>query len=115
MLICNGFIPILLWFRRVRHSIAALFVISLFINIGMWFERFVIIATSLATEFMPFAWNIYRPSVTEMGIMVGSFAWFSFWFLIFIRMLPPVAIAEMKEVLPPPMRGKPKRTKEVSS
>jgi len=115
MMICNGVVPILLWFKRVRHSIAALFVISIFINIGMWFERFVIIVTSLATEYMPFAWNVYRPSVTEMGIMVGSFGWFSFWFLIFLRMLPPVAIAEIKEVLPPPMRAKPGRKKEVAS
>ncbi len=108
MLICNGFIPILLWFKRVRHSIAALFTVSLFINIGMWFERYTIIVTSLSHEFMPFAWNVYRPSLTEMGIILGSFAWFAFWFLLFIRVLPPVAISELKEVLPPPMRGKPK-------
>ncbi len=105
MLTCNGLIPILLWFRRIRHSIPALFVITLFVNIGMWFERFVIIVTSLSHEFEPFAWGNYRPSIVEMGILVGSFGWFSFWFLIFTRVLPPVAIAELKEVLPPPMRG----------
>ncbi len=103
MLTCNGMIPILLWFKRVRHSIAALFVISIFINIGMWFERFVIIVTSLSHEFMPFAWGTYRPSVTEMGIVIGSFAWFGFWFLLFIRIFPPVAISELKEVLPAPL------------
>ena len=104
MLICNGFIPLILWFRRVRRSIAALFVISIFINIGMWFERFVIIVTSLSHEFEPWAWGLYRPSVVEMGILIGSFAWFGFWFLLFTRLLPPVAIAEMKEVVPPPLR-----------
>jgi molybdopterin-containing oxidoreductase family membrane subunit len=105
MLVCNGLIPIMLWFKRVRLSIPALFVISLFINIGMWFERFVIIVTSLSHEYEPFAWGLYRPSLVEMGIMVGSFGWFFFWFLIFTRILPPVAIAELKEVLPPPLRG----------
>jgi len=104
MLVCNGMVPVMLWFRRVRHSIPALFVISLFINIGMWFERFVIIVTSLHHEYEPFAWGVYRPSVVEMSIVLGSFAWFGFWFLLFTRLLPPVAIAELKEVLPAPMR-----------
>ncbi len=61
--------------------------------------------TSLSHEYEPFAWGMYRPSMVEMGIMVGSFGWFFFWFLIFTRILPPVAIAELKEVLPPPLRG----------
>jgi molybdopterin-containing oxidoreductase family membrane subunit len=64
----------------------------------------VIIVISLSHEYMPVAWGPYRPSFTEMGIVVGSFAWFSFWFLLFVRLLPPVAISEIKEVLPPPMR-----------
>ena len=114
MLVCNGLIPVLLWFKRVRHSIAAMFVISLFINIGMWFERFVIVVTSLSREFMPFAWSEYRPSLIEMGIVLGSFAWFGFWFLIFLRVLPPVAIQELKEVLPPSMRKR-KQQQEASS
>jgi molybdopterin-containing oxidoreductase family membrane subunit len=104
MLVCNGFVPVMLWFKRVRHSIPALFVISIFINIGMWFERFVIVVTSLHHEYEPFAWGIYRPSVTEMMILAGSFCWFGFWFLLFTRLLPPIAIQELKEVLPAPMR-----------
>jgi Ni/Fe-hydrogenase subunit HybB-like protein len=104
MLTCNGLIPIMLWFKRVRYSIPALFVISIFINIGMWFERYVIIVTSLTHEYEPFAWGVYRPSTVEMVILFGSFCWFGFWFLLFTRMLPPVAIAELKEVLPAPMR-----------
>jgi molybdopterin-containing oxidoreductase family membrane subunit len=94
----------MLWFKRVRHSIPALFAISIFINIGMWFERYVIIVTSLSHEYEPFAWGVYRPSIVEMGIMIGSFAWFGFWFLLFTRLLPAVAIAELKEVLPLPYR-----------
>jgi molybdopterin-containing oxidoreductase family membrane subunit len=70
----------------------------------MWFERYVIIVTSLSHEYEPFAWGMYRPSLTEMGILAGSFGWFFFWFLIFTRILPPVAIAELKEVLPAPFR-----------
>ena len=105
MLVCNAMVPVLLWFKRVRHSIPALFVISIFINIGMWFERFVIIVTSLSHEYEPFAWGVYRPSVTEVAILLGSFAWFGFWFLLFTRLLPPVAIAELKEVIPPRFRG----------
>src|SRR5690606_2347394 len=99
-----GLVPVMLWFKRVRHSIPALFVLSLFINIGMWFERYVIIVTSLSYEFEPFAWGIYRPSIIGMAIVLGSFGWFSFWFLLFTRLIPPVAVAELKEVLPAPNR-----------
>ncbi len=104
MLVCNAMVPVMLWFKRVRYSIPALFTISIFVNIGMWFERYVIIVTSLHHEYEPFAWGVYRPSVVEMGIVVGSFCWFGFWFLLFTRIIPPVAIAELKEVLPTPMR-----------
>jgi molybdopterin-containing oxidoreductase family membrane subunit len=106
MLTCNGLVPIMLWFKRVRRSIPALFVISIFINIGMWFERYVIIVTSLTHEYAPFAWGVYKPKPIEMMILLGSFCWFSFWFLLFLRLLPPIAIAELKEVLPAPMRRK---------
>jgi len=104
MLVCNGFVPVMLWFKRVRYSIPALFAISIFVNIGMWFERYVIIVTSLHHEYEPFAWGLYRPSGIEMTIVLGSFCWFGFWFLLFTRLLPPVAIAELKEVLPTPTR-----------
>ncbi|HIF05539.1 MAG TPA: hydrogenase [Gemmatimonadetes bacterium] len=100
MLTCNGIVPVMLWFKRVRYSIPALFAISIFVNIGMWFERYVIIVTSLHHEYEPFAWGVYRPSTVEMGILLGSFAWFGFWFLLFTRLIPPIAIAELKEVLP---------------
>ncbi|MBI4409244.1 MAG: polysulfide reductase NrfD [Gemmatimonadetes bacterium] len=104
MLTCNTVVPQLLWLKRVRTSIAALFVISIFINIGMWFERFVIIVTSLAAEYEPWQWGNYQPSWVEMSILAGSFAWFLMWFLLFMRVLPPVSVAELKEVLPAPLR-----------
>jgi molybdopterin-containing oxidoreductase family membrane subunit len=104
MLTCNGVIPQLLWFRSVRTSIPALFVITIFINIGMWFERFVIIATSLAKEYEPWQWRTYMPTWVEMMITLASFAWFFMWFLLFLRILPAVSVAELKEVLPAPLR-----------
>ncbi len=96
MMVCTGLVPIFLWLRRVRRSIPTLFVVSLLINMGVWFERFVIIVTSLSHEYMPFAWGLYRPSLTEMAVVVGSFGWFFFWFLLFTRILPPVAISRMR-------------------
>jgi Ni/Fe-hydrogenase subunit HybB-like protein len=105
MITCNVFIPLLLWSKRIRTNIAALFVISFFINIGMWFERFVIIVTSLSHEYEPWQWTYYRPNWVELGIIAGSFCWFSMWFMLFIKFFPAMAIAEIKESLPPPGRA----------
>jgi molybdopterin-containing oxidoreductase family membrane subunit len=97
MVTCNVLIPLLCFFRRVRRSIAAMFVISIFVNIGMWYERFVIIITSLAHEYVPAAWGLYKPTWVELSITVGSFAWFLFWFMIFAKTLPANSITEVKE------------------
>ncbi len=104
MVVCNVVIPLPLWFKSVRRNIKVLFIISIFINIGMWFERFNIIVISLSRGFDPAAWGIYKPSWVEMGITAGSFAWFFMFFLIFIKTLPSVSIAEMKEILPVPKK-----------
>jgi molybdopterin-containing oxidoreductase family membrane subunit len=104
MLTCNGIIPQLLWSKKIRTNIAAIFTITIFINIGMWFERFVIIVTSLSREYEPWQWRPYMPSWVEMSILAGSFAWFFMWFLLFLRVLPGVSVAELKEVLPAPIR-----------
>ena len=86
---------------------AVLFVLMLFVNVGMWFERFVIIVSSLAHPFNPAQWDInYRMSLTEACVLAGSFAWFGMYFLLFIRLLPAISIAEVKETLAPPMRRK---------
>lgn len=105
MVVCNVIIPIALWFRSVRRNIKALFIISIFINIGMWFERFNIIVMSLSRDYEPGAWGIYQISWVEAGITAGSFAWFFMFFLIFIKTLPAVSIAEIKEILPVPKKG----------
>ncbi|MFQ5746928.1 MAG: NrfD/PsrC family molybdoenzyme membrane anchor subunit [Gemmatimonadota bacterium] len=99
MVFCNVVVPMSLWFKRTRTSLRALFVISIFVNIGMWYERFVIIVTSIAHEFDPAGWGIYTPSWVELTILAGSFAWFFFWFLLFSRTLPTISIAEVKEHL----------------
>jgi molybdopterin-containing oxidoreductase family membrane subunit len=86
-------------------NMAVLFVLCLFVNVGMWFERFVIIVTSLARPFEPATWDInYKMSWTEAAILAGSFAWFLMYFLIFIRVLPAFSIAEVKETLKAPLR-----------
>ncbi|CAN5289000.1 polysulfide reductase NrfD [soil metagenome] len=112
MYTCNCFIPLALWWKRVRTSWFWMFIISIFVNIGMWFERFVIIVQSLAHEFMPYQWDYYTPTWVEWGITAGSFAWFSMWFLLFIKFLPSMAIAELKELLPPRLK---RRKKELEA
>ncbi|MBI4208358.1 MAG: polysulfide reductase NrfD [Deltaproteobacteria bacterium] len=104
MITCNCFIPPLLFIKKVRHNIKALFIISIFVNIGMWFERFVIIVISLSHEYIPYAWGSYKISPTEIAITAGSFAWFFLWFLLFVKLLPSVSMTEMKELVKPPKR-----------
>jgi molybdopterin-containing oxidoreductase family membrane subunit len=99
MIVCNGFIPQLLWFKRLRTHIPTLFVISTFVNIGMWFERYVIIITGLSREFDPAVWGIYTPQPVELAIVAGSFGFFSMFFIIFLKLFPVIAIAEVKELV----------------
>jgi Ni/Fe-hydrogenase subunit HybB-like protein len=94
---CNSLVPLLFFRRSVRRSFAALFIISLIINIGMWSERFVIIAGSLAREYDRSVPGIYWPSLFEWAILLGSAGWFLFWFLLLIGHIPAVPIAEEKE------------------
>jgi molybdopterin-containing oxidoreductase family membrane subunit len=97
MMTCNVLIPLLCFARKIRRNIAAMFIISIFVNIGMWYERFVIIVTSLAHEYSPGAWGLYKPSWVELSITAGSFAWFLFWFMLFAKTLPAISITEVKE------------------
>jgi molybdopterin-containing oxidoreductase family membrane subunit len=96
MFACNVLTPQVLWLRRVRGSIPTLFVISILVNIGMWFERFVIIVTSLHQSYLPSSWVMYRPTMIEVGTLVGSFGLFFTCFLLFIRLLPMIAMWEIK-------------------
>jgi Ni/Fe-hydrogenase subunit HybB-like protein len=99
MVSCNVISPQLLWFKRLRTSPAALFVLSLVINVGMWFERFVIIVTSLHRDFLPSSWGSYAPTKIEVMTLIGSFGLFFTLFLLFVRVLPAISIGEVKSVL----------------
>jgi Ni/Fe-hydrogenase subunit HybB-like protein len=98
MIVFNTFLPQLLWFKRLRTSPPFLFVLCWFINLGMWFERYVIIITSLSREYITGAWGLYIPSAVELSVLAGSFCWFSMFFLLFLKAFPVIAIAEMKEL-----------------
>jgi molybdopterin-containing oxidoreductase family membrane subunit len=98
MVFCNCIAPQVLWFSRLRTHVPTLFVLSVIINIGMWFERYVIIITSLSRDFIPAAWGLYIPSPVELSVLTGSFCWFSMFFLLFIKFFPIIAIAEVKEL-----------------
>jgi molybdopterin-containing oxidoreductase family membrane subunit len=99
MFTCNVFSPQFFWFKKLRRSVAFMFVMSIVVNIGMWFERFVIIATSLHRDFLPSSWGMFHPTWIDIGTFVGTIGLFLTLFLIFARFLPMIAIAEVKGVL----------------
>ncbi|MBI1957679.1 MAG: hydrogenase, partial [Candidatus Rokubacteria bacterium] len=92
------------FWKRARTHVGILYVASIFVLIGMWFERFNIIVPGLAHDFYPYTWGTYVPTVTDSAIIVGSFAWFFLLFLGFIRVMPSLSIVEVKEVLPHPLK-----------
>ncbi len=100
MISCNVISPQLFWFRWIRENTALVWIVSIFVNIGMWFERFVIIVTSLANEYIPANWDYFTPTVVDIFTFIGTFGFFSFMFLLFIRFLPLMAMAEIKHVIP---------------
>ncbi|HEY2980920.1 MAG TPA: NrfD/PsrC family molybdoenzyme membrane anchor subunit [Anaerolineales bacterium] len=100
MVSCNVVCPQLFWFRGVRRNMIIVFVISIFVNIGMWFERFVIIVTSLHRDYMPSNWAYYSPTWVDIWQFIGTFGLFLTLFLLFMRFLPAIAIGEVKGVTP---------------
>jgi Ni/Fe-hydrogenase subunit HybB-like protein len=100
MISCNVISPQLFWFKAVRENPALVWIISIFVNVGMWFERFVIACTSLANDFMPSSWGYYSPSIVDIFTYFGTFGVFSVLFLLFVRFLPMMPMAEVKMVLP---------------
>jgi Ni/Fe-hydrogenase subunit HybB-like protein len=99
MISCNIIFPQALWFRSIRYNIPAVFVLSIIINIGMWFERFVIIATSLHRDFLPSSWGYFSPTWVDILTFMGTIGLFLTAFLLFLRFLPMIAIAEVKGVM----------------
>jgi len=100
MVSCNVIVPQLFWFKRFRTNLVVLWIASVLINVGMWFERFVIVVTSLSRDFLPSSWGYYSPTIVDVMTFVGSFGLFMTLFLLFVRFLPIVGMAEVKGVMP---------------
>ncbi|MCB9016842.1 MAG: polysulfide reductase NrfD [Lentimicrobiaceae bacterium] len=99
MVTCNAFIPQLFWFKKVRQNLTMAFIISIFINIGMWYERFNILITSLTKDYLPSSWTTYTPTWVEIGIYIGTLGMFTAGVLLFFKYIPMIAISEVKSVL----------------
>jgi len=98
MVSCNVIFPQLFWFKKIRRSIPVMMVVVIFVNVGMWFERFVITVTSLHRDFLPSSWGYYVPTIYDFGLLLGSFGLFFTLVLLFVKALPVVAISEIKAV-----------------
>ena len=112
MMICNVAASQLLWFKKLRTNLAFTFFISIVINIGMWFERFVIIVISLHRDFLTSSWTMYKPTIVEFGLLIGTLGIFFTSFFLFIRVFPVISIFEVKSILK--VSGE-KPPKEISS
>jgi len=100
MLFCNVLTPQIFWFKWARTNIPLMFIASIFVNIGMWCERFVIIVTSLHRDFLPAAWDMYYPTWVDITLFLGTIGFFSAAIFVFIRIMPAISIFEMRTLLP---------------
>ena len=99
MMTCNVISPQLMWFRKLRRSLLFTFIISIVVNIGMWFERYVIIVTSIHRDYLPSSWSMHYPSHIDLGVYVGTIGLFFVFFLLFARYFPVLALNEVKTIL----------------
>ena len=99
MMTCNVISPQLFWFKKIRTSLIATFILSIVVNIGMWFERFVIIVPTLCRTYLPSTWNMYHPTFVDIGIFVGTIGMFFTFFLLFARFFPVIAQSELKSIV----------------
>src|SRR5580692_1751535 len=100
MITCNVIVPQFFWFKKVRSNMLVVFFLSILVNVGMWFERFVIVVISLSKEYIPASWGYFRPTWVDILTFLGTFGLFFTFFLLFIRFLPIIAISEVKGVTP---------------
>ena len=105
MLTCNVLVPQLLWFKKLRHNLVVLFIVSLLINIGMWIERLVIVITATAHGFMPSSWGFYVPTFWDWSIFIGTLGMFLAFLFVFLRLLPAISIFEMRELVKKQQEG----------
>jgi molybdopterin-containing oxidoreductase family membrane subunit len=100
LILCNVVAIQALWFARVRSSVPALFTVAMFVNVGMWLERFIIVVTSLHRDYMPSSWAMYYPTMWDWATYVGSIGLFLSLLFLFLRFLPMISIFEMRTMLP---------------
>jgi len=100
MVFCNCIGPQILWFKWARRNVWTIMFAAMCVNVGMWFERFVIVVTSLHRDFLPSSWALFKPTWVDIGMLVGSFGLFFTFFLLFCKFLPVLAMAEVKTVMP---------------
>lgn len=99
LIACNVVVPQLLWIRKIRHNVLALFIIAMFVNVGMWLERFVIVVTSLHRDFLPSSWGMYYPTIWDWATYLGTIGLFLTLMFLFVRVLPVISIFEMRELV----------------
>jgi len=99
LVLCNVITPQFLWWRKIRHNLVALFIITIVVNIGMWLERFVIIAISLHRDFLPSSWGYFRPTIFDVLTFVGTLGFFTTLMLLFLRSMPAIPMFEIKHML----------------
>jgi molybdopterin-containing oxidoreductase family membrane subunit len=107
MVSCNVIVPQIFWSKRVRTNLVVMWVASILINVGMWFERFVIVVSSLSRDYLPTSWGYYKPTIIDVLTLAGSFGLFFTLFLLFVRFLPIIGMAEVKGVMPAAVHGEP--------
>jgi molybdopterin-containing oxidoreductase family membrane subunit len=100
LIVCNFIVPQMLWSKRLRRNIPVVFTVCMFVNVGMWLERFVIIVTSLHRDFVPAAWEMYYPTFWDFLTLAGTIGLFTTLMFLFVRLLPMIAIFEMQTLLP---------------
>jgi molybdopterin-containing oxidoreductase family membrane subunit len=96
----NVVVPQALWFKRVRTSVKGLFIVAMFVNVGMWLERFIIVVTSLHRDYLPSSWGMYSPTIWDWSTFIGTIGLFLALLFLFIRFLPMISIFEMRTILP---------------
>src|SRR5947208_5451629 len=100
LIVCDGLAPQLMWIKGVRTSTFGLFVVAMFVNVGMWLERFIIIPISLHRDFLPSSWGMYAPTIFDFTMFFGTIGFFFFLMFLFIRFLPVISIFEMRTMVP---------------
>ena len=112
LLLCNFLVPQVLWSKRMRRNIGALFTVAMFVNVGMWLERFVIVVTSLHRDFLPSSWDMYYPTIWDFMTLFGTIGLFLTLMFVFVRVLPLISVFEMRTLLP---EARPKPSSEGGS